>query len=95
MEKVKQMEAESAQARSKSDYAGRPASYKTSLSTQLSKGKQRSPSPGKKIVVVKQGGRRRDEEDERDSGPSKPQPSAEVTKIFIIVFLLFYRLWKS
>ncbi len=79
MEKVKQMEAESAQAKSNSDYKARPASYKTSLSAQLHKGKQgRSPSPSKKIVVVKQEGQRRDDENDKDGGHSKAKPSTEV-----------------
>jgi len=81
------MEAESAQAHSKSGYAARPASYKSSLSSQVAKGKHKGRSPEKEVVVIKQdGGRRRDEEDERDNGSSKPKPSAEVIFVDEILY---------
>jgi len=75
MEMVKQMEADSAQAHNKSDYAARAKSYKTSLSSVPGGGrgkKGRSRSREKEVIVVQQeGGRRRDKDEEKPSEPSK------------------------
>ncbi len=68
MDMVKQMQAEGAAAHSKSDYAARAKSYKTSLSGAPGEGRRskRSRTPEKKVVVVQQdGGRRREEKEEK------------------------------
>ena len=81
MERVLQMQAESATASSKAEYAARPISYKTSLSTNLPGGNRRkqsrSSSPNK-VVVMKKEGRRRDDDEEEKPTSKQQLPSAEV-----------------